>query len=1217
MPGCGKKHTKFVHIDDPVEGVQNCTESATQTTSLMIRSGTVGASASACNVYLPIVPVIVNGSYKTYALLDTGSTNSFITESLAAHLHLVGSDVSYVINTLSSSKNVDCKAVSFSLSNGVDDESYRVSNVMVIPNIPARYPECAIDVKKYPHLANLPLCMPSSDTRVDILLGMDNSRLLMPLEVRADERGPGQPYATRTRLGWSLNGLIDGHTHSGDVFSNFVDLEQKVENMWNIEHCDTRDLPLSHNDQKVSELWDREISHADGHYTLPIPWKDGRPSLPDNKYVAKCRLDSLLRRLEKINMMSAYDENIRKMITEGYAELVPENELSRSDGSVWYLPHHHVVNAAKPGKIRIVFDCAAKYSGVSLNNQRFRGPDLTNKLINVLLRFRQYKYCVIADVEAMYLQVKIPEYDRNALRFLWFHEGKVVSYRMTSHLFGGIWCASSSTFALRHTVCDFPASDLVTDTVLRSFYVDDMLRSIKTLDEVATVVHGVNEVLRKGGFNLTKFILNETEYLQKIPVTERAKEVKDITSEMSSKALGIRWEVTSDCFYYVSENMSDKSTITRRIMLSQVSGMYDPLVLISPIVLEGRMLFQEATRLKLNWDMPVPKGLSNKWLCWLNSLSELKSLRFERCVIPEKFTEGAAELHTFCDASEKGYGACTYIRIINATGLIHVALLVGKGRVAPLKQITIPRLELCAAVVAVKLDRLVRQELDVELLQSTFWMDSKVVLAYIHNDTKCFKTFVSNRVSNIREVSEKSQWHHIPGRDNPADVVSHGCHAKNLPLNWIHGPEFLSKYKCNWTDDDREQPISTDDPEVRNDSAQCVTNVASHAPNPHPIDKLILHYSCFYRLKKALCWLIHFRDYLRGKSTISKSHISFPELRDAERVIIQHVQAWVYHETLKDLGEKGHVKKSDRLAALSPVLHQGVIIVGGRLRHACIAELSKSPPIIPHDHKVAMLIMREIHNGAHLGTAWVPSKLRQKYWIVNARNLIKCVKRQCVTCKRLYATPMTQKMADLPQERCQSGKPPFTYVGVDLCGPFHVKRGRSTVKRYGCLYTCFTTRAIHVEKLDSLETDSFINGFVRFSSRKGYPEKVWSDNGTNIVGAEKEIRKSLSQLDRAKIVQAARRHRVEWIFNPPHASHQGGIWERMIRTLRKVMVALLNASNVAMNDEVLNTLFCEIEGIVNSRPITKCSDDANDEQALTPNHFLLMKGNLPLPWGGF
>ena len=204
VPGCGKKHTKFVIIDDPVEGVQNCTESATQTTSLMIRSGTVGASASACNVYLPIVPVIVNGSCKTYALLDTGSTNSFITESLAAHLHLVGSDVDYVINLLSSSKNVNCKAVSFSLSTGVDDESYRVSNVMVIPNIPARYPECAIDVKKYPHLADLPLCMPSSDTRVNILLGMDNSRLLMPLEVRANERGPGQPYATRMRLGWSL-----------------------------------------------------------------------------------------------------------------------------------------------------------------------------------------------------------------------------------------------------------------------------------------------------------------------------------------------------------------------------------------------------------------------------------------------------------------------------------------------------------------------------------------------------------------------------------------------------------------------------------------------------------------------------------------------------------------------------------------------------------------------------------------------------------------------------------------------------------------------------------------------------------------------------------------------------------------------------------------------------------------------------------------------------
>ena len=205
-------------------------------------------------------------------------------------------------------------------------------------------------------------------------------------------------------------------------------------------------------------------------------------------------------------------------------------------------------------------------------------------------------------------------------------------------------------------------------------------------------------------------------------------------------------------------------------------------------------------------------------------------------------------------------------------------------------------------------------------------------------------------------------------------------------------------------------------------------------------------------------------------------------------------------------------------------------------------------------------------------------------------------------------------MADFPPERCEAGKTPFSYVGVDLFGPFYVKLGRSEVKRYGCLYTCFNTRAIHVEKLDSLETDTFINGFIRFTARRGNPIKVWSDNGTNLVGACSELSRSLHRLNREKVIAAARRTEVEWFFNPP--KHQGGVLERMIRTIRRILVALIN-SNPRMTDDVLHTLFCEAENIVNSRPITKCSDDVNDLSPLTPNQLLLLRGNSPLPWGIF
>ena len=227
--------------------------------------------------------------------------------------------------------------------------------------------------------------------------------------------------------------------------------------------------------------------------------------------------------------------------------------------------------------------------------------------------------------------------------------------------------------------------------------------------------------------------------------------------------------------------------------------------------------------------------------------------------------------------------------------------------------------------------------------------------------------------------------------------------------------------------------------------------------------------------------------------------------------------------------------------------------------------------------------------------------------------MIKRIKHECVTCKRLYGGPVTQRMADLPTLRCQPDAGPFSSVGVDIFGPFYVTVGRSQVKRYGCIFSCFTSRAVHVEKIDDLSADAFINCLIRFISRRGHPQLVRSDNGTNLVGARNELDRSFRQLNRDDVIRAARRRNIEWVFNPPLASHHGGLWERMIRTMRRVLFAILNSST-RLTDDVLTTVFCEAENIINSRPITKCSDDANDLEPLTPNHLLVLKGNYSYPW---
>ena len=314
-----------------------------------------------------------------------------------------------------------------------------------------------------------------------------------------------------------------------------------------------------------------------------------------------------------------------------------------------------------------------------------QGPNLTNNLVHVLLRFRQFKYAIMADVESMYLQVRIPDADRNALRFLWYDEGNLTEFRMTSHLFGGVWCASSSGFALRHTVNDFNPSPLIKDTVLRSFYVDDML--------------------------LTKFVVNDSVLLDRIDERDRAKDIKEIVPDIYCKALGIQWEVNGDTFHYKYSANEQQTCTNRRRILSRISSMYDPLGLISPVVLQGKILFQEATRQRLSWDEPVSPGLLTKWQTWLESMQWLENIKFDRCVVPPDFTDGVFELHHFSDASLAGYGACSYLRIINKDGRVHVALLMSKARLAPIKQTTVPRLELSAAVVAVKLDHLIRREL--------------------------------------------------------------------------------------------------------------------------------------------------------------------------------------------------------------------------------------------------------------------------------------------------------------------------------------------------------------------------------------------------------------------------------------------------------------------------------------------------------------------------
>ena len=402
-----------------------------------------------------------------------------------------------------------------------------------------------------------------------------------------------------------------------------------------------------------------------------------------------------------------------------------------------------------------------------------------------MLRFRQFRYAIIADVLAMYLQVRIPMKNRNAAEY----GAPAVPHSRYA-----------AQFRIVRTVQDCEVSDITRDTVNHAFYVDDLLKSVHSRSDALEVIHRTRRALGHGGFLLTEFVVNDSHLLQAIGLNERAKEVMEITPDALSRALEIRWDVSYDAFFYVCDyaDISHASNVTRRQILSQVSSMFDPLGLIAPVVFRGRMIFQETSRLKLDWDELVPDWLRRMWVDWLCSLQFLGSLIFPRCVIPEEFAEnGVHELNHFCDGSQSGYGACSYVRSVNAAGQVHVALVASKGRLVPLKQMTIPRLELAAAVLAVRLDVLLRRELEVPLLLSTFWSDSEIVLAYIKNEEKRYKTFVANRVPGIRQSSCSDQWHHVKGHNDPADILTRGCSVNELSESWYHGPEFAGTFKCD------------------------------------------------------------------------------------------------------------------------------------------------------------------------------------------------------------------------------------------------------------------------------------------------------------------------------------------------------------------------------------------------------------------------------------
>ena len=451
------------------------------------------------------------------------------------------------------------------------------------------------------------------------------------------------------------------------------------------------------------------------------------------------------------------------------------------------------------------------------------GPNLINNLLGVLCRFRQHPIAIICDVEKMFHQFKVNKEHRDFLRFLWWEEGDLQkspkAYRMTVHLFGATSSPGCANFALKYMAKEnqekYPTA---AQFIIEDFYVDDGLTSQETEQEAVNLVKETTILCAEGGLKLHKFASNSRTVLETIPASERAPNMQALDLNFNElpmeRTLGMQWLMENDTIHF-SFSPNDKPP-TRRGILATVASLYDPLGLIAPFILTGKHILQQACDKGTQWDDVIPAELLHLWQAWKKDFDILPQLEIRRCYYPAGFGPILKiQLHHFSDASFKGYGMCSYLRLETSDGRVHCSLVCAKARVAPRKVISIPRLELTAALVAAEVGSTLKRELRLKIDEEFFWTDSQVILGYINNEARKFHVFVANRVQKIRDLSDPSQWHHVATDSNPADYASRGLTAGEL-LNssWFSGPEFLWQKDLKLPEN-TETKFCSDDPEVK------------------------------------------------------------------------------------------------------------------------------------------------------------------------------------------------------------------------------------------------------------------------------------------------------------------------------------------------------------------------------------------------------------------
>ncbi|XP_062714600.1 uncharacterized protein LOC134291174 [Aedes albopictus] len=1126
------------------------------------------------------------GRFPARALLDSGSESNFITERLSQRMKTHREKVDISVRWIGQSGTKVRQKIQAVVRSRVSQFSQSMS-FLILPSVTVNLPTATINTDGWSIPPGIKLADPAffESGRVDMVLGIESFFDFFETSQRKT-LGNELPTLNESVFGWVVCGGLSNSSQDLRITCNASateNLESLVARFWSSEEVGPVKV-LSPEEKRCEDLFQNTVQrNPEGRYTVTLPKEEDAVSrLGESKEIAIRRLQGTERRLGRnANLHKSYHDFLEEYESMGHMVKVEGAALTSQRRC--FLPHHPVFKEdSTTTKVRVVFDAScATSSGVSLNNVLLTGPVIQDDLRSIIMRSRTKQIMLVSDVEKVFRQIWVHPEDRPLQCILWRSnpQDEINVYELKTVTYGTKPAPYLATRTLKQLAMDEEATYPLGAAAANS------------VEQACELRKQLSEMTERGGFRLRKWASNCSKALEGLTEDNLAiREVDGINldPDPSVKTLGLTWMPRSDQlkFKFDIPAVQQDQQFTKREVLSIIATLFDPLGLLGATITTAKIVMQLLWKFRddddyaLDWDQPISSMVGEVWRRYLTQLPLLNEIRIDRCVvIPNAVT---TEIHCFSDASEKAYGCCIYLRSVDAAGRIRVRLLSSKSRVAPLKCLTIPRLELCGAVLSAQLFEKVQESLKFPT-QSYFWTDSTCVLRWIQAAPTTWTTYVANRVAKIHTLTNSEQWRHVPGKENPADLISRGIMPKDIIQNefWWRGPQWLEGDSGQWPNKPESFNAVVADKEKRRTVVVCTSSPAAEFN-----DWYLGRSSSYIELVRRTAYWLRYIKLLRTPKE-QRNPLKFlttVELREAEFTVVRMVQKEFFVDECKALAKREAVQRKSPLRWFSPYISEDQVIrVGGRLRHSEEAEDTKHPMVLPAGHHLTKLILRYYHEKLlHAGPQLLLAAVRERFWPLGGRNVARNVVHRCMKCFRSKPTSIEQFMGELPAARVTVSRP-FSQTGVDYCGPFYVRPAprRPAVKMYVAVFICLYTKAVHLELVSDLTTDRFIQALRRFTSRRGKAkDMMYFDNETNFVGARNKLRDLYelvrSQEHQERIVKHSLENGTQWHFNPPSAPHFGGLWEAAVRSPKVHLLKV--AGETTLSPEDFNTLLVQIEG---------------------------------------